>query len=191
MEVEIRVGLEDQVDLVNQERASTGPTELAPPHPARRQSETKNSPEYAWSLAIMGASSAIIFSALGASYGKAKSGTGIAAMSVMRLDLIMKSVIAVVMAGLMAIYGLVVAVLIANSLNDGINRSRNFFQLGAGLSVGLSGLAAGFAIGVMGDARVRGTAQQPCLFVGMILILIFAELLGLDGVMVAFILSTK
>lgn len=54
--------------------------------------------------------------ALGAAYGTAKSGTGIAAMSVMRPELIMKSVIPVVMAGIIAIYGLVVAVLIANSV---------------------------------------------------------------------------
>ena len=53
--------------------------------------------------------------ALGAAYGTAKSGTGIAAMSVMRPDLIMKSVIPVVMAGIIAIYGLVVSVLIANN----------------------------------------------------------------------------
>ena len=52
--------------------------------------------------------------ALGAAYGTAKSGTGIAAMSVMRPELIMKSIIPVVMAGIIAIYGLVVAVLIAN-----------------------------------------------------------------------------
>jgi len=68
---------------------------------------------------------------------------------------------------------------------------RSFLQLGAGLSVGLSGLAAGFAIGVVGDAGVRGTAQQPRLFVGMILILIFAEVLGLYGLIVALILTTK
>lgn len=35
-----------------------------------------------------------------------------------------------------------------------------------------------FAIGIVGDAGVRGSAQQPRLFVGMILILIFAEVLG-------------
>ena len=52
--------------------------------------------------------------ALGAAYGTAKSATGIAAMSVMRPDLIMKSVVPVVMAGIVAIYGLVIAVLIAN-----------------------------------------------------------------------------
>lgn len=45
---------------------------------------------------------------------------------------------------------------------------RGFVQLGAGLSVGLAGLAAGFAIGIVGDAGVRGTAQQPRLFVGMV-----------------------
>ncbi|KAE8542974.1 V-type proton ATPase proteolipid subunit [Cryptococcus gattii VGV] len=66
-----------------------------------------------------------------------------------------------------------------------------FIQLGAGLSVGLAGLAAGFAIGIVGDAGVRGTAQQPRLFVGMILILIFAEVLGLYGLIVALILNTN
>lgn len=68
---------------------------------------------------------------------------------------------------------------------------RSFNHLGAGLSVGLSGCGAGYAIGVVGDAGVRGTAQQPRLFVGMILILIFAEVLGLYGLIVALILSTK
>lgn len=69
--------------------------------------------------------------------------------------------------------------------------SRGFIHLGAGLSVGFSGLAAGFAIGIVGDAGVRGTAQQPRLFVGMILILIFAEVLGLYGLIVAIYLYTK
>jgi V-type H+-transporting ATPase 16kDa proteolipid subunit len=36
------------------------------------------------------------------------------------------------------------------------------------LAVGLAGLAAGFAVGIVGDAGVRGTAQQPRLFVGMV-----------------------
>jgi V-type H+-transporting ATPase 16kDa proteolipid subunit len=70
-------------------------------------------------------------------------------------------------------------------------RFRGFIHLGAGLAVGFSGLAAGFAIGIVGDAGVRGTAQQPRLFVGMILILIFAEVLGLYGLIVAIYLYTK
>ena len=92
------------------------------------------------------------------------------------------------MAGIIAIYGLVVSVLISNDCIYSFDYSHSlmylvkqqqalftgFIQLGAGLSVGLAGLAAGFAIGIVGDAGVRGTAQQPRLFVGMILILIFA-----------------
>jgi V-type H+-transporting ATPase proteolipid subunit len=82
------------------------------------------------------------------------------------------------MAGIIGIYGLVVSVLISNDLKQETALFTGFIQLGAGLSVGLAGLAAGFAIGIVGDAGVRGTAQQPRLFVGMILILIFAEVLG-------------
>ena len=82
------------------------------------------------------------------------------------------------MAGIIGIYGLVVSVLISNGLKQESSLFANFIQLGAGLAVGLSGMAAGFAIGIVGDAGVRGTAQQPRLFVGMILILIFAEVLG-------------
>jgi len=157
----------------------------------------ETSPIYGPFFGVMGSASAMVFSALGAAYGTAKSGTGIAAMAVMRPELIMKSIIPVVMAGIIAIYGLVVAALIAGQLNEpkppaeGYKLYHGFLHLGAGLSVGLSGLAAGFAIGVVGDAGVRGTAQQPRLFVGMILILIFAEVLGLYGLIVALVLTTK
>lgn len=143
---------------------------------------------------MLGCVSSIVFSSLGAAYGTAKSGTGIAAMAVMRPELIMKSIIPVVMAGIIAIYGLVVSALIAGKLDPiskGYTLYTGFIHLGAGLSVGLSGLAAGFAIGIVGDAGVRGTAQQPRLFVGMILILIFAEVLGLYGLIVALILTSK
>jgi V-type H+-transporting ATPase proteolipid subunit len=85
------------------------------------------------------------------------------------------------MAGIIGIYGLVVSVLISNDLKQQTPLFTGFIQLGAGLSVGLAGLAAGFAIGIVGDAGVRGTAQQPRLFVGMILILIFAEVLGMSN----------
>jgi len=147
---------------------------------------------YAFFFGSLGATTAIVFSSLGAAYGTAKSGTGIAAMSVMRPELIMKSIIPVVMAGIIAIYGLVVSVIIGVNINPNeYSPYKGFLHLGAGLAVGLSGLAAGYAIGVVGDAGVRGTAQQPRLFVGMILILIFAEVLGLYGLIVALILSTK
>ncbi|TEB39988.1 V-type ATPase [Coprinellus micaceus] len=136
----------------------------------------------------MGCTAAIVFTC---DYGTAKSGVGISAMSVLRPDMMMKCSIPVVMAGIIAIYGLVVSVLISADLSATMSLAQGFIQLGAGLSVGLAGLAAGFAIGIVGDAGVRGTAQQPRLFVGMILILIFSEVLGLYGLIVALIMNTK
>ncbi|KAH8267410.1 hypothetical protein KR018_000597 [Drosophila ironensis] len=148
-------------------------------------------PEYALFLGTIGAACSIIFPTLGAAYGTAVSGTGIATMSLTRPDLIMKSIIPVVMAGIIAIYGLVVSVLIAGAIEEQYTMQMAFIHLGAGLSVGLPGLAAGIAIGIAGDAGVRGNAQQPKLFVGMILILIFAEVLALYGLIVAIYLYTK
>jgi V-type H+-transporting ATPase proteolipid subunit len=50
---------------------------------------------------------------LGAAYGTAKSGVGIASMGVLKPDLIMKSIIPVVMAGILGIYGMIVAVILS------------------------------------------------------------------------------
>ena len=124
-------------------------------------------------------------------------------MGVLRPDLVMRCVIPVIMAGIIAVCvplsvvlwtritshtdlrsgrfgahfeltyvgrllyvppGLTCAVLVSASMS----LASSFIDLGAGLSVGLAGLAAGFAIGIVGDAGVRGTAQQPRLFVGMV-----------------------
>ena len=52
-------------------------------------------------------------------------------------------IVPVVMAGIIGIYGLVVSVLVANTLTQQLALFTGFIQLGAGLSVGLAGLAAG------------------------------------------------
>lgn len=51
----------------------------------------------------------------GAAYGTAKSGVGIASMGVMRPELVMKSIVPVVMAGVLGIYGLIIAVIISTN----------------------------------------------------------------------------
>lgn len=65
-----------------------------------------------------------------------------------------QSLIPVVMAGIIAVYGLVVSVLIVGGLTpDGkYSLYAGFIHLAAGLSCGLTGLAAGHAIGIVGDA---------------------------------------
>ena len=61
---------------------------------------------------FMGVTAALVFANLGAAYGTAKSGVGISSMGVIKPDLIMKSIIPVVMAGVLGIYGLIVAVIL-------------------------------------------------------------------------------
>ncbi|KAF9411715.1 H(+)-transporting V0 sector ATPase subunit c [Podila epigama] len=152
---------------------------------------TEYCPVYSPFFGVMGATSAIVFCSFGAAYGTAKSGVGLTSMGVLRPDLIMKGVVPIIMAGIIGIYGLVVSVLIGNGFAQQMSLYSGFIQLGAGLSVGLAGMAAGFAVGIVGDAGVRASAQQPKLFTGMILVLIFAEVLALYGLIVALILNTK
>merc|ERR1711907_854862 len=123
----------------------------------------------------------IVFANLGAAYGTAKSGVGISSMGVMRPDLVMRSIIPVVMAGVLGIYGLITAVIINGKLDqpDLYSAYSGYAHLGAGLTVG-----------IVGDAGVRANAQQPRLFVGMILILIFAEALGLYGLIVGLVVAS-
>ncbi|CAD5221364.1 unnamed protein product [Bursaphelenchus xylophilus] len=155
--------------------------------------EIAEKPAYAPFFGYMGAAAAQIFTVFGAAYGTAKSAVGISSMGVMRPELIMKSVIPVIMAGIIGIYGLVVAMVLKGRIKPAskdYDLNMGFSHLAAGLTCGLCGLGAGYAIGIVGDAGVRGTAQQPRLFVGMILILIFSEVLGLYGMIVALILSS-
>ena len=89
------------------------------------------------------------------------------------------------MSGIIAVYALVIAVLIAGDMAPPPEKKYSLFtgfmHLASGLSVGLTGLAAGYAIGVVGDMGVRCYMQQSRIFVGMVLILIFGEVLGLYG----------
>ena len=83
------------------------------------------------------------------------------------------------------------ALVVITGPNDKVAAYSPFYgykHLAAGLCCGLSSLAAGLAIGVVGDAGVRANAQKD-IFVGVILILIFAEALGLYGLIIAIILS--
>ena len=116
----------------------------------------------------------------------------------------MKNIIPVVMAGVLGIYGLIIAVIIGNAVKPFGSTGRimsystytGFAHLAAGCCCGFSAVAAGVAIGIVGDAGVRAVAHHNCaaparLYVGMVLILIFAEALGLYGLIVGLIMSSN
>ena len=67
---------------------------------------------FAWG----GVALAMTFSNLGTAYGTAKSGMGIASLSVTRPHLAFKSIIPIIMAGILSIYGLIIAVLFSQKI---------------------------------------------------------------------------
>ncbi|KAF3437544.1 hypothetical protein FNV43_RR20298 [Rhamnella rubrinervis] len=86
---------------------------------------------------------ALIFSCMGTAYGTAKSGVGVASMGVMRSELAMKSIVLVVMAGVLGIYGLIVAVISSTRINPKVKSYYLFdgyAHLSYGLACGLFGL---------------------------------------------------
>ncbi|EZG44501.1 putative vacuolar ATP synthase 16 kDa proteolipid subunit [Gregarina niphandrodes] len=140
---------------------------------------------------FMGIAAAAVFCNLGAAYGMAKATVGICSMGVMRPDLAMRGIIPCVMASILGIYGLILGFMIQQGMGTLTEypQAKAYAHLSCGLMVGLSSLAAGLAIGVVGDAGVRSFAHQPRLFVVMILILIFAEALALFGLILALVVS--
>ena len=144
----------------------------------------------------MGIAAALVFANLGAAYGTAKSGVGICSIGVMRPNLVFKSLIPGIMAGILGIYGLIVAVIYIGGIKETMNPAtppeytpyKGYKHLAGGMCCGLSALGAGLTIGIVGDAGVRANAQKD-IYVGMILILIFAEALGLYGLIVAIIMN--
>ena len=150
------------------------------------------SDENPYFFGYIGIACALVLANLGAAYGTAKSGVGICTMGILKPDLIIRSIIPVIMAGILGIYGLIVAVIIQGKISspegEKYTYKSAFSHLCAGLCCGVSSLGAGIAIGLGGDAGVRALGQQDRVFVGMMLILIFAEALGLYGLIVSLIL---
>merc|ERR1719215_479263 len=100
----------------------------------------------------MGAASALIFANLGAAYGTAKAGVGVAQLGVMAPMKIMRGIVPVVMAGILGIYGLIVAVIISGGIGPsikvgekGYTNFAGYIHFSAGLAAGMASLAAGLA----------------------------------------------
>ncbi|OEU20035.1 V-type ATPase 16 kDa proteolipid subunit [Fragilariopsis cylindrus CCMP1102] len=181
-------------------------------------------PSYATVFGYLGASGCMILSSWGSAWGTWRAGCGVCHMGIDHPKGIIKNIVPIVMAGVLGIYGLIVSVIITQAISppgaDGSNTYstyNGYVHLAAGLCCGLSCLAAGGTIGVIGDAGVRGFGLKAeggrkwfwsddagesddfggsnnveasnKLYVGMLIMLIFSEALALYGLIVALILS--
>ena len=70
-------------------------------------------------------------------YSIAKSDVGICSMGVLNSAKIIKSVVPVIMAGILGIYGLIFVVILNGKIKDGYKEQNGYKHLGSGLCCGL------------------------------------------------------
>mmetsp|Transcript_17454 Transcript_17454/g.47617 ORF Transcript_17454/g.47617 Transcript_17454/m.47617 type:complete len:209 (-) Transcript_17454:24-650(-) len=118
-------------------------------------------PSWAPAFGYMGASLCMILSSWGSAWGTWRAGLGVCHMGIDHPAGIIKNIVPIVMAGVLGIYGLIVSVIITQAVappgdeHNSYSVFNAYTHLAAGLCCGLSCLAAGGTIGVLGDAGVR------------------------------------
>ena len=136
--------------------------------------EEAHCPSWAAFLGYSGVVAAVALSNFGSAWGTWKSGVSVIHTGIRHPSSVMKNIIPIVMAGVIGIYGLIVAVIIGESIPQPSKNRDNAYSiytgmahLCAGLCCGASGLAAGGCIGIVGDYGVRAVgyrASQISLF---------------------------
>jgi V-type H+-transporting ATPase proteolipid subunit len=123
-------------------------------------------PSWAPSLGFLGAGLCIILANWGAAWGTWKAGMGLCSMGVNHPGGIIKNLVAIIMAGVLGIYGLIVAIIIASGITEPMEDGNTYSQftgwahLSAGLCCGLTCLAAGGATGVAGEIGIKATGLR-------------------------------
>jgi len=125
-------------------------------------------PSWALSLGYAGVAAGACLSNWGSAWGTWKAGVSLLNTGIRHPSSVMKNVIPVVMAGVIGIYGLIVAVILGGQIPaPTVGTNVNVYSiytgmahLSAGLCCGLSGLAAGGTIGIVGDYGVRSVGYR-------------------------------
>ncbi len=142
-------------------------------------------------LATFGALLAAGLGAAGAAIGIGYSGSAMIGTIAEKPETFSKSMIAVVLAEALGIYGLLASFMILMRLPSITNMVQGMIALGAGLSIGIAAIGAGIGIAFAGSSMCTSLAEAPETFSKALVSVVLAEALGIYGLLASFMLLMR
>ncbi|KAF9930518.1 H(+)-transporting V0 sector ATPase subunit c'' [Modicella reniformis] len=150
-----------------------------------------------WSL--LGIALCVGLSVGGAAWGIFVTGASLVGAGVHAPRIVTKNLISIIFCEVVAIYGLIMAIVFSAKLNNVQDASitsseayyKGFALFWAGLTTGFCNLVCGVSVGITGSSAALADAQDGQLFVKVLVIEIFGSIVGLFGLIVGLLVSGK